>query len=263
MRRATITLGIIAILVSSCGDGDLPTQLRALVARTVWPDPRIRRGGGRPGLARDGLRSSSTSVVSRLDQGQIDEAGPRRSSSPPRSSSCSCPSSPPRCGARAPPPPCRGGRQGATGRREGQRQGQGERRRRPRQGRLTAAVRPDGAPSREHDPARATNATAKLGRLAPSREPSSGNGRAGVREHPSDGLHPSLWTRGHAPVVEDESRDPRHEGRPPDALGAGTEHELGHRTDRALARSSPRGRPLRAARTRSRSGTGRPRIDPS
>ena len=72
MRRATIALGIVAILASSCGDGELPTQLGTTLENRV---ARIRTFAedGRPGLARAELRKLVELVVSRLDAGRIDD----------------------------------------------------------------------------------------------------------------------------------------------------------------------------------------------
>ncbi len=73
MRRVVITLGIVAILVSSCGRNDPPasfeTRLRERVASI-----RDLAEEGKPGLARDRLENLVASVTSRLDQGLIDEA---------------------------------------------------------------------------------------------------------------------------------------------------------------------------------------------
>jgi hypothetical protein len=72
MRRAVITLGIVAILVSSCGRNDPPasfeTKLRERVASI-----RDLAEEGKPGLARDRLENLVASVTSRLDRGLIDE----------------------------------------------------------------------------------------------------------------------------------------------------------------------------------------------
>lgn len=72
MRRATIALGIIAILASSCGDGELPTQLAATLENRV-AQIRTFAESGRPGLARTELRKLVELVVSRLDAGRLDD----------------------------------------------------------------------------------------------------------------------------------------------------------------------------------------------
>ena len=72
MRRATIALGIIAILASSCGDAELPTQLAATLESRV-AQIRILAESGRPGLARTELRKLVELVVSRLDAGRLDD----------------------------------------------------------------------------------------------------------------------------------------------------------------------------------------------
>ena len=73
MRRATIALGIIAILASSCGDGELPSRLAATMENRV-AQIRTFAESGRPGLARTELRKLVELVVSRLDAGRIDDA---------------------------------------------------------------------------------------------------------------------------------------------------------------------------------------------
>lgn len=72
MRRVVIALGIVAILVSSCGGND---PQRAFTARLQERVASIRElaEAGKPGLARDRLENLVTSVTSRLDRGLIDE----------------------------------------------------------------------------------------------------------------------------------------------------------------------------------------------
>jgi hypothetical protein len=72
VRRATIALGIVAILASSCGDGELPSQLAATLENRV-AQIRSFAESGRPGLARTELRKLIELVVSRLDAGRIDD----------------------------------------------------------------------------------------------------------------------------------------------------------------------------------------------
>jgi hypothetical protein len=72
VRRATIALGILAILASSCGDGELPTQLAATLENRV-AQIRTFAESGRPGLARTELRKLVELVASRLDAGRIDD----------------------------------------------------------------------------------------------------------------------------------------------------------------------------------------------
>jgi hypothetical protein len=72
VRRATIALGIIAILASSCGDSELPAQLAATLENRV-AQIRTFAENGRPGLARTELRQLVELVISRLDTGRIDE----------------------------------------------------------------------------------------------------------------------------------------------------------------------------------------------
>jgi hypothetical protein len=72
MRRATIVLGIIAILASSCGDGELPTQLAATLENRV-AQIRTFAESGRPGLARTELRKLVELVASVLEAGRIED----------------------------------------------------------------------------------------------------------------------------------------------------------------------------------------------
>jgi hypothetical protein len=72
MRRATISVGIIAILASSCGGSELPAQLGVTLENRV-AQIRTFAENGRPGLARTELRKLVELVVSRLDAGRIDD----------------------------------------------------------------------------------------------------------------------------------------------------------------------------------------------
>ena len=72
MRRATIALGVIAILATSCGEGELPAQLAATLQNRV-AQIRTLAENGRPGLVRMELRRLEVLVVSRLDAGRIGE----------------------------------------------------------------------------------------------------------------------------------------------------------------------------------------------
>jgi hypothetical protein len=72
VRRATIALGIVAILASSCGAGEIPPRLAA----TLQDRAATIRGlaeDGRPGLARSALRQLVELVSARLESGRIDE----------------------------------------------------------------------------------------------------------------------------------------------------------------------------------------------
>jgi hypothetical protein len=71
MRRV-IALGIVAILVSSCGQSDLPTGFAATLQEQV---ALIRQSAeaGHPGYARNHLNELVAMVTSRLKQGLIDE----------------------------------------------------------------------------------------------------------------------------------------------------------------------------------------------
>lgn len=72
MRRVVITLGIVAILVSSCGGTD-PQRAFTATLRERVASIRELAEAGKPGLARDRLENLVTSVTSRLDRGLIDE----------------------------------------------------------------------------------------------------------------------------------------------------------------------------------------------
>ena len=72
MRRVVITLGIVAILVSSCGrDGPQARFEGTLEDRVTLVRDLAEKG--KPGLARDRLKNVIASVTSRLDRGLIDE----------------------------------------------------------------------------------------------------------------------------------------------------------------------------------------------
>jgi hypothetical protein len=71
-----MALGIIAILASSCGHGELPTQLAATLENRV-EQIRTFAESGRPGLARTEVRKLVELVVSRLDAGRIDDGRAR------------------------------------------------------------------------------------------------------------------------------------------------------------------------------------------
>jgi len=72
VRRAVVALGIVAILGSSCGGGELPTRLAASLQDRV-ATIRGFAENGRPGLARNALRNLAVLVTSRLEAGLIDE----------------------------------------------------------------------------------------------------------------------------------------------------------------------------------------------
>ena len=72
MRRVTIALGLVAVLTSSCGGNDLPTEFAAALQDQV---ALIRHDAeaGRPGYARNHLHKLVSMVTSQLDRGLIDE----------------------------------------------------------------------------------------------------------------------------------------------------------------------------------------------
>jgi hypothetical protein len=73
LRRAAVALGMVAILASSCGSGELPPRLAASLQDRV---ARIREyaENGQPGLARSALRNLVTLVTTRIESGGIDDA---------------------------------------------------------------------------------------------------------------------------------------------------------------------------------------------
>ncbi len=72
MRRVVITLGIVAILVSSCGDNDTRAGFAATLQDRV-ASVRELAEAGKPGLALARLRNMMASVTSQLERGRIDE----------------------------------------------------------------------------------------------------------------------------------------------------------------------------------------------
>src|SRR5688572_15136019 len=73
MRRAVIRLGVIAILVSSCGQDDPPARFEARLQERV-ASIRDLAEAGRPGLARARLETLVASVTTGLDRELIDES---------------------------------------------------------------------------------------------------------------------------------------------------------------------------------------------
>jgi hypothetical protein len=72
VKRATIALGIVAILASSCGGDELPAGLTASLQDRV-ASIRGFAEKGRPGLAQNALRNLVELVTARLDAGTIEE----------------------------------------------------------------------------------------------------------------------------------------------------------------------------------------------
>ena len=72
MRRLVITLGVVAILVTSCGGSDTPANLAATLQHRVASIRELAEAG-KPGLALSRLRNIVTTVSSELDRGRIDE----------------------------------------------------------------------------------------------------------------------------------------------------------------------------------------------
>ena len=72
MRRVVITLGIVAILVSSCGENDTRARFAATLQDRV-ASVRELAEAGKPGLALARLRNMVASVTSQLERGRIDE----------------------------------------------------------------------------------------------------------------------------------------------------------------------------------------------
>jgi len=72
MRRVVITLGIVAILVSSCGGDELPSRLATSLQNRV-ASIRSYAEAGRPGLAQSALRNLVELVTAQVESGRIDE----------------------------------------------------------------------------------------------------------------------------------------------------------------------------------------------
>lgn len=72
MRRVFITLGIFAILVSSCGGNGTPARLAETLQDRVASIRELAEAG-KPGLALSRLRNIVASVSSQLDRERIDE----------------------------------------------------------------------------------------------------------------------------------------------------------------------------------------------
>ena len=72
MRRVVITLGIVAILVSSCGGDELPSRLATSLQNRV-ASIRGYAETGQPGLARNVLRNLVELVSAQVEAGRIDE----------------------------------------------------------------------------------------------------------------------------------------------------------------------------------------------
>jgi hypothetical protein len=73
MRRATIAIGIVAILASSCGDAVIDPAVVATLENRVATIRRLAEDG-RPGLARAAARNLMVLVTQRMDAGRIDQA---------------------------------------------------------------------------------------------------------------------------------------------------------------------------------------------
>jgi hypothetical protein len=72
MRRVTVALALVAVVTSSCGENDFPTELAATLQDQV---ALIRHDAeaGRPGYARNHLNQLVAMVTSQLDRGLMDE----------------------------------------------------------------------------------------------------------------------------------------------------------------------------------------------
>ena len=73
MRRVVITLGVAAILVSSCGGDELPSRLATSLQNRV-ASIRGYAESGQPGRARSALRNLAELVTAQVEAGRIDEA---------------------------------------------------------------------------------------------------------------------------------------------------------------------------------------------
>jgi len=72
VKRATIALGIVAILASSCGGSELSTRLATSLENRV-ASIRGYAESGRPGLARSAVRNLVELVTAQVEAGRIDE----------------------------------------------------------------------------------------------------------------------------------------------------------------------------------------------
>jgi hypothetical protein len=72
VKRAAIALGIVAILASSCGGGELPSGLATSLENRV-ASIRAYAESGRPGLARSAVRNLVELVTTQVEAGRIDE----------------------------------------------------------------------------------------------------------------------------------------------------------------------------------------------
>jgi FIMAH domain len=72
VKRATIALGIVAIVAGSCGGGELSTRLATSLENRV-ASIRGYAESGRPGLARSALRNLVELVTAQTEAGRIDE----------------------------------------------------------------------------------------------------------------------------------------------------------------------------------------------
>jgi len=72
VKRATIALGMVAILASSCGGEELPSGLATSLENRV-ASIRGYAESGRPGLARSALRNLVELVTAQTEAGRIDE----------------------------------------------------------------------------------------------------------------------------------------------------------------------------------------------
>jgi hypothetical protein len=72
MRRVVFTLGIVTILVSSCGRSDVPTGFAETLQDRVASIRELAEAG-KPGLARTRLENLVSLVTSQLDRGLIDQ----------------------------------------------------------------------------------------------------------------------------------------------------------------------------------------------
>jgi hypothetical protein len=71
VRHATIAVGIVAILASSCGDAAIDPAVATTLENRVATIRRLAEDG-RPGLARAAARNLMVLVTQRMDAGRID-----------------------------------------------------------------------------------------------------------------------------------------------------------------------------------------------
>ena len=142
MRRTVITIGIVAILVSSCAENDTPQRFSATLQDRVASIRELAEAG-KPGLALARLRNMVASVTSQLERGRIEEGWALEILESAQAVELQLrllPATPSASEEPSPTPVEEGGGEEGSGGGGGQGQGQGPRRRGARERRLTARL---------------------------------------------------------------------------------------------------------------------------